>query len=101
MQITITSTSSFEWDEQKDRENQQKHGVSFSEAQQVFRDTCRLIWKDKRHSTEVESRYFCVGAIGKKVCTVRFTVRGSIIRIFGAGYWRREKRLYEEKTKGG
>lgn len=34
---------SFEWDEQKNRENQAKHGVSFEEAQAVFIDPDLLI----------------------------------------------------------
>jgi hypothetical protein len=28
--------------------------------------------------------------------TVRFTCRRGVIRIFGAGYWRRGRRIYEE-----
>jgi hypothetical protein len=33
------------------------------------------------------------------VMTVRFTWRGSRIRIFGAGYWRKGKRLYEQQNR--
>jgi uncharacterized DUF497 family protein len=99
MKIIITTNYSFEWDEAKDKINQQKHGVSFEEAQKVFEDTYRLIWKDRAHSSQTETRYFCVGKVKREICTVRFTVRGKIIRIFGAGYWRREKRIYEEKIK--
>jgi uncharacterized DUF497 family protein len=33
----------FEWDEAKDRVNQQKHGVSFYEAQFAFLDAKRVI----------------------------------------------------------
>jgi uncharacterized DUF497 family protein len=84
---------SFEWDEQKNRENQQKHGVAFEDAQDAFRDPHRLIIKDTFHSTE-EERWFCVGDIGTGIVTVRFTYRGKKIRIFGAGYWRRLRKRY-------
>jgi hypothetical protein len=30
--------------------------------------------------------------------TVRFTYRQGVIRIFGAGYWRRGKQLYEREN---
>jgi hypothetical protein len=33
----------FEWDEKKDHENQQKHGVSFNPARYAFADQNRLI----------------------------------------------------------
>ena len=31
--------------------------------------------------------------------TVRFTYREGVIRIFGAGYWRKGKQIYERKNK--
>ena len=31
-----------------------------------------------------------------KILTVRFTYREHLIRIIGAGYWRRGKKAYEE-----
>jgi len=36
----------FEWDEEKDKENQSKHDVSFSLAQQAFLDPHRVIVED-------------------------------------------------------
>jgi uncharacterized DUF497 family protein len=44
--------SSFGWDEKKDKENQAKHGVSFSLAQYAFLDAHRIIVEDVNHSTE-------------------------------------------------
>lgn len=82
--------TSFEWDEQKNRENIKKHGVLFEEAQQVFLDP-------DDHSTEKEVRYYCLGKVRKGILTVRFTYRKDIIRIFGAGYWRRGKARYENE----
>jgi uncharacterized DUF497 family protein len=35
--------TTFEWDEEKDKENQAKHGISFLTAQQAFLDPLRVI----------------------------------------------------------
>jgi len=86
----------FEWDEEKDRENQVKHNVSFSLAQYAFFDPKRVIVEDISHSNE-ENRFYCIGRIDEGILTVRFTYRGNIIRIFGAGYWRKGRRIYEEQ----
>lgn len=87
----------FEWDEDKDQENQNKHTVSFSLAQQAFLDPHRIIVEDEEHSTE-EDRYYCIGRVGEGIMTVRFTYRGNIIRIYGAGYWRKGRKLYEDQN---
>jgi len=86
----------FEWDPKKERINVLKHGVSFSESQEAFFDPNRVIAKDVRHSTGKEQRYFCFGRVGRRVLTVRFTLRGERIRIFCAGYWREGKERYEK-----
>ena len=88
---------SFEWDEAKDRLNRIKHGVSFAEAQYAFFDPRRVIAEDLDHSG-AEARYFCFGQVGDGIMTVRFTWRSGRIRIFGAGYWRKGKRLYEQQN---
>ena len=91
------SESNFEWNESKNLENQQKHGVSFYEAQHAFLDTKRIIAKDTTHSQD-EQRYYCFGLNEEKngIITVRFTYRSGAIRIFGAGYWRKGKKIYEQ-----
>jgi hypothetical protein len=90
--------ASFEWDPDKDAENQRKHGVSFAQAQVAFLDSGRVIARDMAHS-RTEPRFYCFGRGSDGVLTVRFTYRGSIIRIIGAGYWRRGKKLYEAHSK--
>jgi len=89
--------SDFEWDEAKNLENLQKHGVSFYEAQYAFMDKCRVIAKDLSHS-HGEARYFCIGQNQARtaILTVRFTYRNNCIRIFGAGYWRKGRKIYEQ-----
>ena len=89
--------TSFQWDNTKDRINQEKHGVPFVIAQLAFLDPKRIIAKDLKHSKK-EKRYYCIGKIDTGIITVRFTYRQKIIRIIGAGYWRKGKALYEKKN---
>ncbi len=93
------SKESFEWDSEKDAENQAKHRIFFAEAQYAFADPKRVIAKDLAHSSETEERYYCFGEAGEGILTVRFTYRRNVIRIFGAGYWRKGKRVYERENK--
>lgn len=88
---------SFVWDDWKEEENIRKHGVSFTEAAQVFRDTKLVIMTDERHSKD-EERLFCFGKVGGRVLTVRFVFRGDRIRIYGAGYWRQGEDVYAEEN---
>ncbi len=88
----------FEWDEEKDRENQAKHEVSFLSAQHAFLDPLRIIVEDINHSEE-EERFYCIGRVGEGIMTVRFTYRENVIRIYGAGYWRKGRKVYEEQNK--
>jgi hypothetical protein len=88
---------SFEWDNAKDRSNRLKHGVAFAEAQAAFFDPRRVIARDLDHSG-AEARYFCFGMVAGGVMTVRFTYRDGRIRIFGAGYWRKGRRIYEQQN---
>jgi uncharacterized DUF497 family protein len=90
--------ATFEWDEGKNKENQSKHGVPFTVAQQAFLDPHRVIAEDITHSGE-ENRYYCMGRVSGGILTVRFMYRGNVIRIYGAGYWRKGKKIYEEQNK--
>jgi uncharacterized protein len=86
----------FEWDEDKNLVNIEKHGVSFEEAMRAFLDPKRKIRLNAKHSA-VEIRYHCLGMVGDQVLTVRFTVRGSKVRIIGAGFWREGRKIYEQE----
>ena len=87
----------FEWDFAKDLENIAKHGVSFFEAQAAFADEYRVVAEDLAHSAG-EHRYFCMGRVDKGILTVRFTLRSGVIRIIGAGFWRKGKAVYEREN---
>ena len=67
-------------------------------TQYAFADPKRVIAEDTMHSGK-ETRYFCFGLVGKGVLTVRFTYRSGVIRIFGAGYWRKGKTIYEHENQ--
>lgn len=88
----------FEWDDRKNAINIEKHGVSFYEAQKAFMDSKRIIAEDDKHSTDTEKRYYCFGKVGKGILTVRFTYRRDVIRLIGAGYWRKGVKIYEQAT---
>jgi uncharacterized DUF497 family protein len=85
----------FVWDPVKERTNQIRHGVDFKTAAHAFLDPARVILDDERHS-ETEIRRYCIGRIKSRILTVRYTHRGEQIRIIGAGYWSKWRKLYEE-----
>lgn len=89
--------TSFQWDEDKNKRNVEKHGVDFETAQFAFIDPRRVIAEDLSHSTE-EKRYFCFGKVKGGILTVRFTYRNNNIRIIGAGFWRKGKKIYEKQN---
>lgn len=88
----------FDWDPAKDRANRLKHGVAFAVAQLAFGDRHRVIAEDTAHSSG-EKRYFCFGRVGSGVLTVRFTYRARVIRIIGAGYWRKGRQIYGRENQ--
>ena len=90
----------FEWDEEKNRENQRKHGVSFAEAQTVFFDENAVEFYDDEHS-DWEDRFLLLGISTKlRVLLVCHCLResGSIIRIISARRTnQREQRYYDRR----
>jgi uncharacterized DUF497 family protein len=85
----------FEWDSRKNDINLKKHGVSFFDAQKAFLDPKRIIAEDLEHS-RTEKRYYCFGYVEGGIMTVRFTYKEKVVRIFGAGYWRKGRKIYEK-----
>jgi uncharacterized DUF497 family protein len=76
----------FEWDDNKDRANQRKHGVSFAEAQSVFFDDEAIEFADPDHS-EDEDRFLMLGrSYTLRVLVVCHCLRESstVIRIISA-----------------
>lgn len=86
----------FEWDENKNRINKTKHGISFEEARSVFYDKNAIVFDDPDHSYE-EDRFLMLGMSEKeKICIVSHCIRGrdDIIRIISA----REATSIEKET---
>lgn len=76
----------FEWDENKNRTNQKKHGISFTEAKTVFYDDEALVIDDPEHSEE-EERFIILGISNKaNLLVVCHCYRASetVIRIISA-----------------
>lgn len=75
----------FEWDDAKALSNLNKHGVSFSEAKELFesgKDYLEIF--DSAHSV-AEDRFIAIGEIRRGVAVVIFTEReDDAIRIIGA-----------------
>ena len=62
------------WDEEKNKKNIAKHGVSFNTAQYIFNDPLRIERHDDDHS-DVEERWQTIGTF-KDVLFVVYTERG-------------------------
>ena len=88
----------FEWDPEKARANESKHGVSFFEACEVFDDDHSSTVPDPDHSTD-EDRYLIFGmSKGGKHVVVSYTERGDRIRPISARTMTpRERKAYEQR----
>lgn len=90
----------FEWDEGKNRRNEQKHGISFELAREVFLDPLCFTIADP--SSAAEERFWTIGTLPNLVIlvvvhTTRFQREQEIIRIISARRaTRKERRFYEE-----
>jgi len=80
------------------RSRQRRHRVDFSSVRKVFEDPQRMIVPSKTHSSD-EPRFYAVGHHGHGILTVRFTLRGDVIRAIGAVYWRKQRKAYEDQKK--
>ncbi|HLE56734.1 MAG TPA: BrnT family toxin [Rhodothermia bacterium] len=90
----------FEWDSVKAWQNKAKHGVTFEEAQTVFRDPLGGIIDDPLHSMD-EQRLLLIGMSDRqRLITVMFTEKGDRIRLISARLvTRAERRNYEETSR--
>ena len=89
---------SFEWDTQKAKSNEQKHGITFDEASTVFEDFLSLTIHDPLHS-ENEERFTLIGVSHKnRILIVVHTERGDNIRIISARKATKNERSYYESN---
>jgi len=89
----------FEWDEEKGRENLRKHGVTFGEAMTVFADTWSWTVDDPDHSG-AEARFLTIGrSSGGRTLVVVHVDRGQNVRLISARRaTRRERVSYEQDS---
>jgi uncharacterized DUF497 family protein len=87
----------FEWDEQKAKTNQIKHGISFDEAITIFDDPLSLNFNDPDYSRG-EDRYIIIGLSNQgRLLFVSHTDRNNRIRLISARLLTpKEKRYYEQ-----
>jgi len=93
----------FEWDEPKNLSNQRKHGLSFEEAAQVFRDPMQVSFQDRIENGE--ERWQTLGLVrGVLLLMAAHTLReegqaSTVVRIISARRaTRQERRLYEDEN---
>ena len=89
----------FEWDEDKNKTNQRKHGISFQEASEIFEGDI-FTWVDDRKDYD-EIRKISIGALGNEVIiVVVHTDRNGRTRIISARPAKKiERKLYNEHIK--
>lgn len=71
----------FSWDDNKNKSNEEKHGISFDDAKRIFDDPHRIQYINKQGN---ERRYVTVGKVIKFIITVVYTVRSGLLRIISA-----------------
>ena len=86
----------FEYDQTKSQTNQQKHGINFIEAKQLWEDDNLLEFPARK--VENEERFFAIGIINQKYWTAVITYRTDIIRIISVRRSRTEEiKVYESR----
>jgi len=81
----------YEWDENKNKSNQQKHSISFKKAKEVFEDQNAV---EFRGNSSTEFRIMRIGkTLSKILIAVVYTLRSVSIRIISA------RQASKEETK--
>ena len=95
-EIYKKSVIEFEWDELENISNQDKHGVSFEEAIQIWEDDNLYVTPAYRRG---EKRYIALGKLYVSIFTVVHTKRGETIRIISARLATKKEREEYERRK--
>lgn len=83
----------FEFDPEKSKVNQEKHGISLADAQYLW-DVPAIELPAK---TVDEPRYMIIGKLGEKCYSCIYTLRGDKIRLISARRSRKvEEQLYHD-----
>lgn len=97
--IDLSKITEFDWDAGNARKSE-RHGVSASEAEEVFFSAPLVLLDDQRHSQE-EPRYHALGvtAAGRRL-HVSFTLRrgDTAIRVISARAMSKKERVVHEQA---
>lgn len=97
--IDFEKVVGFDWDGANSRKNEAKHGVTMTEAEQLFFNRPLLMLEDSAHS-DVEARIHALGKTdqGRRL-HITFTLRekGTLIRVISVlDMHRKERQSYEQ-----
>lgn len=94
----LTKLISFEWDKGNTDKSYKKHGISISEAEEIFLDEEVKIEDDVKHKQQ-EQRFIAIGRTTEdKVLFIVFTTRNNRIRVISARLAnRKEREVYKKK----
>ncbi|MBP9817404.1 BrnT family toxin [Candidatus Shapirobacteria bacterium] len=98
--MELTKTEGFEWDLGNQSKNNLSHGVTWDEAEEVFKIVPLLMFADDKHSKS-EIREGVYGKTSKgRLLVVIYTIRHNKIRIISArDQNKREKMFYKKYEK--
>ena len=90
----------FEWDENKNRLNFEKHGIDFNLAKTSFNG--EIVTKVDVRFDYGEIRQVALGEVEGRVLFVVYTERGDVIRIISARKAnKKERKVYYDQIKKG
>jgi uncharacterized protein len=84
MPLCYTPSLRFEWDDQKARQNQRKHGVAFAEALTCFYDKHQIAFYDPDHGDQEDREVMIAHSSRGRLLFLSYTWRGAAIRIISA-----------------
>ncbi|NER02663.1 MAG: BrnT family toxin [Okeania sp. SIO3C4] len=85
----------FEWDENKNKSNKEKHGIDFNDAKEVFKDENKKVTPDLRKDYG-ENRWKVVGQIYGSIISVIYTIREKTRIISARLASRKERKDYND-----
>lgn len=88
----------YEWDEEKNKKNREKHGVDFEDAQYVF--SGETISFDDDRFDYGEERWITMGLLNSRIMVVTWTRRSEKIRVISMRKANdREQEIYKKRLK--
>lgn len=86
----------FEWNDEKDLSNQEKHGLSFQEAKRLFESGVDYLEIFDPEHSESEDRFIAIGSVDQRLVVVWYAEpEEGVTRIIGARLAnKRERELF-------